>query len=240
MAAEDIATTAELLALVEGASSIGPRATGTVTIASHPVSATETITHGSLVLTSVAGARTSGANNFSGDAGSTDAVAANFAAAVNDASNAWAGGGITATVAGSVVTLTGNRGDDGNVTLVCSDASMTVTGMTGGDAWLTHALEYAALLLDANCWGCFRNKASIYLAAHFLTQLPDGLTSGASPQVSSVTIGAISKSFAVASPTDSRFGSTKWGKLYLELAEVVMCAPGGVAGAGGNPLGVVL
>lgn len=240
MAADEIATIPEFLVIVEDASDIGPRATGTVTVATFPVVNGTVVTHGDLTMTANDGGSTSGANNFHGNDTDADTAAANFAAAVNDPNNAWAAAGVEASVLGAVVTLAGTRGYDGNVALTSSDASITVTGMTGGDAWLTHALnEFAANFLDPGCWGNWLNMASIYVAAHVLTQLPKGLTEGSSPEATSINIGSISKSFAVASPTDDRFGSTKWGKLYLSLAEVVMCAPGGVAGSGGEPLGVV-
>jgi len=236
VAANEIATIAELIALVEDAAGVGPRAVGTVTIGG-TVPATSTLKLGALTLTSVAVARTPGANNFNGS-GTTTAIAADIAAAISDSQNAWAAGGVTASASGAVVSLIGNRGSAGDVALVSSDASMVVDGMSGGDAWIVHALGFADAFLDASCWGAFRNMASIYVAAHFLTQVPGGLASGASGSTTSVNIGAISKSFAVATPTDSRFGSSSWGRLYLSLAENILCAPG-IVGAGGTPLGLV-
>lgn len=241
MAATEIATQAEFLALVEDASSVGPRAAGTIEVVSYPVTPGTTITLGSLVLTAVNGAP--GVDQFRGDAGDAGAVATSINTAIAAATNSWTGAGIASSLATTTqLAVLGNRGPDGDVELESSAASeIAVSGLEGGDAWVDHALNtFAARFIHLNCWGEFTNMASIYLAAHFLTQLPNGLGSGAEGTVSGITIGSISKSYAVATPTDPMFGKSTWGQLYLALAERIICAPGGVAGKGGKyPLGVV-
>jgi hypothetical protein len=239
VSASDIATREELLVIVP-AGSVGPRATATISVATYPVPAGTTVTAGSLVLTAANVARTSGANNFRGNAGSAAAVAADIAAAINDTANTFAAASWSASVdgSGSVVDVVGATGPDGDVTLVSSHASIVVAGFSGGAAWVDHALGFAEMFLDASCWGNWLNTGSIYLAGHVLTQIPGGLAAGLGGNTTSVSIGAISKSFSVAAPTDPQFGLSSWGKLYLTLAESVYCAPGGVAGAGGIPLGI--
>ncbi len=237
MAAGDLATVPELLALVPDASTVGPRAAATITVATHPVPAGRTVIGGSIVLTSVAGARTSGGNNFQGDGADAAADAVSVFEAINDPANIFVDENWTATLdSGAVIVrILGKTGPVGDIALVSSGSELVVSGFAGGSAWVDHALEFADCLLDPMCWGDWRNKASIYLAAHFLTMIPGGLVAGMGA-TTAVNIGSISKSFATAAPTDPRFGTSKWGQLYLLLAEKVFCAPGGVAGAGGTPL----
>lgn len=243
MAAEDLATVAELLVLAPDAAIVGPRASALITVATYPVPSAETVIAAAqnLTLTSVDGARAPGANNYSGNATDADGVATSIRDAINDASNLFAPDWLASKAAGvAAVAVLGKTGPAGDVELVSSDPAITVSGFAGGAAWIDHALEFADCLIDAACWGAWRNKGSIYLAAHFLTLLPNGLAAGTGGNVTGISMGSISKSFANAAPTDPRFGTSAWGKMYLMLAEQVFCSPGGVAGSGGDPLSIVV
>lgn len=110
------------------------QATGTVTVVATPSTATLTI--GGVALTDAGGARTPGANDYNGTLGTTDDIAADIAAAINDGANGFAAI-VTAAAVGSVVTLTAVPvGTLGNaVTLTTSDATdITVSGalLSGG------------------------------------------------------------------------------------------------------------
>lgn len=115
----------------------GTYASGTVTV-NNTLVAGDTLTIGGVVLTGVAGTRTSGSNNFSIDGITTDQVAAEIVAAINDASNSFLVT-VEASVTGSVVTITAAApGAGGNaVTLAASTTpagGLTVSGanLSGG------------------------------------------------------------------------------------------------------------
>jgi len=116
---------------IGGTPSYEVTATGTVTVAAFPVPAGQTLTIGGVTLTSVAGARTSGNNDFNGSLGTTDAIASDITDAINDFNNSL-NGTVTATVVGSVITITSDVGGAlGNaVTLTTSTATLTLSGAT--------------------------------------------------------------------------------------------------------------
>lgn len=119
---------------VQGA---GTYASGTVTVASTGWSAA-VLTIGGVPLTGVVGARTSGSDNFSIDGATTDIIAAEIVAAINDVANSFAVT-VAASVVGSVITITAvTPGAGGNaITLVSTTtpaAGLTLSGanLTGG------------------------------------------------------------------------------------------------------------
>jgi hypothetical protein len=79
--------------------------TGTVTVNGTPITAGDTVTVNGLVLTGISGTRTSGSNDFSVNGTTTDSIAAEIAAAINDSANAFTTT-VTATSLTNVVTLT--------------------------------------------------------------------------------------------------------------------------------------
>lgn len=105
------------------------QATGSLTVATRP--STATITIGGVALTPAGGARTSGSNNYDNTLGTTALVAANIVAAINDAANGF-DGIVSAVLDGSSVDLTAvAEGAAGNsVTLVSSTGTVTVSGAT--------------------------------------------------------------------------------------------------------------
>jgi len=126
------------VAIVAKANS-GPRATGTITVATNP-SADDTITLNGVVATFKASGATSVQINIGG---TTAETAANIAAHVNSRSAAF---GMTATVAGNVVTLRAIVGGTaGNsLTLAKSGTHPTLSGATlaGGTQTLTLATTF--------------------------------------------------------------------------------------------------
>lgn len=115
-------------------------ATGTVTVNGTPITAGDTITVNGTVLTGFSGVRTSGSNNFSVNGTTTDSIAAEITAAINDSANSFTTT-VTATSLLNVVTLTAvTAGVDGNaLTLavaVAVAADLVPSGgfLTGGSA----------------------------------------------------------------------------------------------------------
>jgi hypothetical protein len=119
-------------------------ASGTLTVDTVGWATGDTVTIGvggvPTALTAVAGTRTSGSNDFSVSAGTTDAQAAEIAAAINDASNSFAAT-VAATTALNVVTITAKTaGSGGDATTLASSVTApgtdTLSGanLTGGGA----------------------------------------------------------------------------------------------------------
>jgi hypothetical protein len=113
-------------------------ASAQVTVSSAPLVAGDTITIGGVTLTGVSGTRTSGSNNFTATSNTTDAIAANIVAAINDNANGFSSL-VTASATLNVVTLTVvTAGSGGNaITLVSSTTpagGLPVSGatLTGG------------------------------------------------------------------------------------------------------------
>jgi hypothetical protein len=115
-------------------------ASGTVTVNKAPLATGDTITINGTALTGTAGTRTSGSDDFSVSSGSTDGIAAEIIAAINDSANSFSTL-VSATAALNVVTLTAvTAGSGGNaITLATSTTpggNMTPSGanLTGGGA----------------------------------------------------------------------------------------------------------
>jgi len=133
---------------IDYAVAVATQATGSVTVTTSP--ATATITVGGVNLTPAGGARTPGADNYNNTLGTTGAIAAEIAAALNDAANGF--DTIVAAVAvGAQVNLTAVAvGAAGNaVGIASSDGTVTAVGgaLSGGiDAVDNTATNIAAAI----------------------------------------------------------------------------------------------
>lgn len=111
-------------------------ASGTVLVNTAPLAVGDLVTIGGVPLTGVAGARTSGSDNFNASLLTVAALAAEIAAAINDVANSFVGT-VTASALGATVTiLAATPGAGGNA------ITLTVTttpggGMTASGATLT-------------------------------------------------------------------------------------------------------
>ena len=223
------ATAADVIALVPAAATVGSPSSGTITVAATPVPPGTVITYLGLTLTSVAGARTPGSNDFDGSLGTTALIAADMLAAIQDPANAWAGF-VTSSLSGSVISLTSiPLGYQTFYSMTSTDASVTLTGMAGGEVLLETMVGIAASMVSVECWGAKTCDASRALALHFLSSVQGGIPGGGGI-ATSIKIADISKTFAVATPTDALYGGTAWGRLYLMLYETVYCS----GATGGN------
>jgi len=137
---------------IDYAVAVATQATGSVTVTTSP--ATATITVGGVNLTPAGGARTPGADNYNNTLGTTGAIAAEIAAALNDAANGF--DIIVAAVAvGAQVNLTAVAvGAAGNaVGIASSDGTVTAVGgaLSGGiDAVDNTATNIAAAIDGVN------------------------------------------------------------------------------------------
>lgn len=219
-------------------STFGVQSTGTIEVASVGAPG-DTLTIGGVVLTAVAGARTSGSNDFSLASGTALGVAQSIVEAITDAAN-----GFTALVTAAIqipgvptVMLTSvATGYYSTLPIATSDALVYVLSgsqLEGGDLLIEDILASTCSMLG-DCWGNKKSYAHLYLTAHFLTVA----AGGESGPVSSRKIDRIAESYATATPTDPELGSTKWGRLYLALRATVVNI-GAVVGRG-TPVGFVV
>jgi len=111
-------------------------AAGTVTVNTAPLVAGDNLTVGVNVLTGIAGTRASGSDDFSILGGTTAAIAAEIAAAINDPLNSFAST-VEATVLGSVVTLTAVTAGSGGNAITLADSTTPAGGFTLSGATLT-------------------------------------------------------------------------------------------------------
>lgn len=111
------------------------QASGTATVDANPIGVGETLTIGGTALTSVAGARTPGNDDFDGSLATPTLIAADIQAAINDPANSFAAIAVALSV-GPIVNLTAVPvGALGNaVTLATNSADITLSGatLTGG------------------------------------------------------------------------------------------------------------
>jgi len=141
-------------------------ATGTITVRTSPLPGGQTITINGKVLTGTLGARTPGADDFSANAGSIDAIAQSIADAINDSANSFVDPngryGYTATNdGGGVVTVTvdvlGSLPNSTDITSTYTPATEVDVTAFGGGANGTY-------LGDATVWatrafpGAFRPR----------------------------------------------------------------------------------
>jgi len=148
----------------------GAPGVGTFTLVfATPIIAGDTVTVGPQLFTAVAGARTSGANDFSIASGTDPGIATDLAAAINDPAN---GGGtlstlVTAVPAAAVVTVTADMdGTAGNLVLASSNgAGFSPVGMAGGaDAAAITAADAntgAAAILALYAYGDLTSAAGV-------------------------------------------------------------------------------
>ena len=121
--------------VVQGIPNVLTAASVTVTVMAAPVPAGQTLTIGSIPLTSVAGPRLPGGHNFNGSLGSTTLIAQDIADAINDAANNYETI-VSAVAVGGVVTVTAKvAGAIGNtITFVSSTVTLrtSTAALVGG------------------------------------------------------------------------------------------------------------
>ena len=122
-------------------------ASGTVTVNTAALVAGDSITIGGTALTAVTGSRTSGSDNFSVDGATTDAVATEISAAINDVANSFAAT-VSAFAVGAVVTITAVASGVGGNSITIAVATTPAGGLTASGATLTGGGDPPTLLSD--------------------------------------------------------------------------------------------
>jgi len=84
-------------------------------------------------------------------------------------------------------------------------------------------LDFAEQQLNAQAWGNKADQGLIYLTGHLLKIDAEAASGGgAAGPVSAESVGQVSASYQIGeSFADSEFGSTVYGRRYLELAKTV-------------------
>lgn len=111
-------------------------ASGTVTVNTAPLVATDSVTIGGTTLTGVSGSRTSGNDDFSVDGTTTSEIATEIIAAINDPANSFAAT-VNAMAIVNVVTITANTPGAGGNAITLSVSTTPPGGMTASGATLT-------------------------------------------------------------------------------------------------------
>ena len=111
-------------------------ASGTVTVNAAPLATGDTITINGIALTGTAGVRTSGSNDFSVSSMTSDGIAAEIVAALNDTANSFATL-VEAEAALNVVTLTAVTAGSAGNTITLVSATTPPGNMTDSGATLT-------------------------------------------------------------------------------------------------------
>lgn len=124
-------TQATATLLVSGTPAVAATATGTITVTGAPITAGDELEIAGVTLSAYPGARTPGAHNFNSTLVTTDLIAQEIVDAINDLNNDYRDY-VTASVAGSVITLTAvATGTAGNaVTLTTTSGDLTLSGAT--------------------------------------------------------------------------------------------------------------
>lgn len=148
------------------------------------------------------------------------ATAANIASAINDGALAAA-----SSSGATVAILTGN-GPIGSLTLSSSNPaalSWSESPMTPGAHIVQEMLDCVCLQINLECHGEKAQCAHRYLTGHFLAMQGGG--SGEGGAVASRTIDKLAISFATTTPSDGDLGSTKWGRMYMQLKRTILVLP---------------
>ena len=176
-------------------------ASGTLTVDVVGWATGDTVTIGGTPLTAVAGTRTSGSDDFSVSAGTTDAQAAEIAAAINDASNSFAAT-VVATVALNVVTITAKTaGSGGDAISLASSVTLpgadTLSGgnLTGGGAANSMVLNGKLVVRDCDLVATdvagFQLNADVCGHIYMLGGTGRGSAAGAKFQLAQVALGIV-------------------------------------------------
>ncbi len=143
-------------------------------------------------------------------------TAANFAGAINLATNAI-NTLVTAGVEGASVTVVSKLGGPNSrypVASTLANAVLSASALDGGEVQVQFALDCACKQLSADCWGDKMDCGHIYLTAHMLT-VSAGNEQGPTDRKK---IDKIEIEYAsISAGTDSTYGSTHWGRLYMML-----------------------
>lgn len=217
-------TVEEILQAAPEFNTFGPASSGTLTILSVGAPG-DTLTFAGVTLTAVAGARTSGSDDFSLASATVPGVAQSILDALADPLNSFT------TILTAIVQIPGvptvlaltsvTTGYYSTIPIASSDALVyELSGATllGGEVLITTITD-STCQMQGDCWGVKKSWGHLYLAAHFAT-LAAG---GAGGPVTSRSIDKISESFAPTpfAQTDAALSSTKWGIMYLALRKTL-------------------
>lgn len=172
-------------------------ASGTITV-NNTLAAGDTVTINGHTLTGFAGARTPGANNFNATLGTTNALATEIAAALNDAANAFAADIIATANLNAISVSAVTPGPGGNdyglaaVTAPAGRISVSGASLSGGYT-MPHDYETAYMrVAEVNAAGDTRPDGPILIiptSGFFTNTRPKLTVSGTAPNVAATVSG---------------------------------------------------
>jgi hypothetical protein len=213
------ATLSEFLAQAPEFKTVGPVSSGIATLVANLV-AGDTFTVADTLGAPVVSQSYIADTDFAVGVDAT-ATAGNLATAINSNPLSL----ITAIAVGALVYLDSKAtGACTLYALASNTANLTLSGatLTGGDAIVAFALSCACSQINLGCWGVKADCGHVYLTGHFLA-LQTGIGEGG--VLNRKKIDKIEAGFAVATPSDGDLGSTKWGRMYLQIRKTLFIAP---------------
>ena len=219
--AKACATLSEFLTQAPEFSTIGPVSTGTLEVAVQPIAGdTFTISTPPGVFPAVVETYEAGVDFAIG------ATRGDTAQNIVDALNAVSTLVDAGPQASAVFTMASKAtGSLTLYTLTASDPASIVFAtptLEGGDAIVSFQLACACSQINLECWGIKADCAHVYLTGHFLA-LQTGIGEGG--VLNRKKIDKIEAGFQVSAPSDGDLGSTKWGRMYLQLRKSLFIAP---------------
>lgn len=133
---------------------------------------------------------------------------------------------VAAASSGAVVSTLSGTGPLCTLALASSNPAALVwdeSPMTPGGNIVQTMLDCVCQQINFDCFGEKAECAHRFLTAHFLAMQGGG--SGESGAVSSKKIDKLAISFAVTTPSDGDLGSTKWGRMYMQLKKSILIFP---------------
>lgn len=215
------ATPAEFLAVAPDFLSVGSKSVGSITLATQPLIGDFVVLSTQYGVPLVEELYEAGTDFAIG--ATVEDTALNLAAAIDGRALA------SATSSGSLITIVSKAtGPIGVLVMVTSDPLVFVLSgptLVGGLSELEFALHCACSMINLECWGEKAECAHIYLTAHILA-IVSGAGGGESGPIERKKIDKIEIQYAASSSTsESDFGSTKWGRLYLAMRKTLFIAP---------------
>lgn len=89
------------------------------------------------------------------------------------------------------------------------------------DEWM----EIAGSMINVRVWKTKASKAHALLTAHLLATSPDSSVSAGGGPLAGVTVGPVSKTYAVTACDDCELGGSKYGLMYRLLRRTIKRTP---------------
>lgn len=86
-------------------------------------------------------------------------------------------------------------------------------------------LEIAGTMISLRTWKAKASHGHALLTAHLVASHPDVTSAAEGGPLASVTVGPVSKSYAVTASKDTELGTTTYGRMYLAMRKTLKRTP---------------